>query len=268
MAVHLLYQASARAVQPTHSYVGIRAREVEGTCFRGGIVISASAGCLTSCCANPNQRQHQVLWFARMASRDQQRARGNEVIITAWWHHGKGCFRNWWICSKCSAEAFAWAERVEVPKATWRIRIVECKRLLTGQFVLLPFLLGCTPFFQRICTHPRDWHHMYFINWCCLRTILHVARVKDCKLKIRLHLVQHGISDAPRLASRVTQRVEAGQHVSPQLHVLALEEVKRTCAADHPTRACWTTLQRLSRRLPGRKVQGGFLHLTWFCVVG
>ena len=21
--------------------------------------------------------------------------------------HGKGCFRNWWICSKCSAEAFA-----------------------------------------------------------------------------------------------------------------------------------------------------------------
>ena len=38
--------------------------------------------------------------------------------------------------------------------------------------------------------------------------------------------------------AELAQRVEAGQHVSPQLHVLALEEVKRTCAADHPTRAC------------------------------
>ena len=43
------------------------------------------------------------------------------------------------------------------------------------------------------------------------------------------------------MPGQLAQGVEAGQHVSTQLHVLALKEVKGTCAPDHPTRTCHIT---------------------------
>ena len=56
--------------------------------------------------------------------------------------------------------------------------------------------------------------------------------------------VEGGQTGVP-IPAELAHGVEAGQHVAPQLHVLALEEVKRTCAADHPTRACHITTSTL-----------------------
>ena len=78
----------------------------------------------------------------------------------------------------------------------------------------------------------------------CYRVL---SSVKGCKgSRCNLH------KNACPTEAQAAQRMEAGQHISAQLHVLALEEIQRTGSADHPPRACHIlrgTLQMFKKRL-------------------
>ena len=51
---------------------------------------------------------------------------------------------------------------------------------------------------------PTALKHERTTESASLGALLHIARIKDCKVEVRLHFVKHSISDAPGLASRMT----------------------------------------------------------------